>query len=70
MAGCPLNCRWCDIAYALPIDSGTTFSLSEAKELIMKNLQPNTYKVNFSGGEPLIQHEARFRAGRFRPGKA
>ena len=58
MAGCPLNCRWCDTAYALPIDSGTTFSLSEAKELIMKNLQPNTYKVNFSGGEPLIQHEA------------
>ncbi len=31
MAGCPLNCRWCDTAYALPIDSGTTFSFSEAE---------------------------------------
>jgi organic radical activating enzyme len=32
--------------------------VDEAKDLIIKELQPNTYKINFTGGEPLIQHEA------------
>ena len=32
--------------------------MDEAKDLISKELQPNTYKINFTGGEPLIQHEA------------
>ncbi|KFM19952.1 7-carboxy-7-deazaguanine synthase protein, partial [Marine Group I thaumarchaeote SCGC AAA799-D07] len=34
------------------------YSINEACNLIDKNLQENTYKVNFTGGEPLIQHEA------------
>ncbi len=58
MAGCPLKCHWCDTSYAIPMDSGMDYSIDEVKELISKNLQPNTYKVNFTGGEPLVQPEA------------
>jgi 7-carboxy-7-deazaguanine synthase len=58
MAGCPLKCHWCDTSYAIPMDSGKDYSIEEVEELISKNLQPNTYKVNFTGGEPLVQHEA------------
>jgi organic radical activating enzyme len=58
LAGCPLNCHWCDTPYALPMESGELYSMKEAKDLLSRNLQPNTYKVNFTGGEPLAQHEA------------
>lgn len=58
MAGCPLKCHWCDTPYALPTNSGKDYSMEEAKELIYKNVQPNTYKINFTGGEPLLQYEA------------
>jgi organic radical activating enzyme len=58
MAGCHLKCYWCDTAYALPLDSGIGYTIDEAKKLIGEQLQPNTYKVNFTGGEPLIQYEA------------
>jgi 7-carboxy-7-deazaguanine synthase len=58
LAGCPLRCRWCDTPYALPIDSGFDYTIEEVKELISKCLRPNTYKVNFTGGEPLVQYEA------------
>jgi 7-carboxy-7-deazaguanine synthase len=58
MSGCHLNCHWCDTTYALAMNSGTNITVDEAKDLIMKELQPNTYKINFTGGEPLIQHEA------------
>jgi len=57
-AGCPYSCFYCDTLDALPLDSGEEYSLDEACTLIDKNLQKNTYKVNFTGGEPLIQHEA------------
>ena len=57
-SGCHLKCRWCDTKYALPIDSGTDYQIDEIKVLIMKELQPFTYKVNFTGGEPLLQTEA------------
>ena len=57
-AGCPYSCFYCDTLDALPLDSGKEYSLDEACILIDKNLQKNTYKVNFTGGEPLIQHEA------------
>ncbi|HXG07988.1 MAG TPA: 7-carboxy-7-deazaguanine synthase QueE [Nitrososphaera sp.] len=56
LAGCPLKCHWCDTPYALPLDSGYDYSVDEVKDLISKSLQPNTYKVNFTGGEPLVQH--------------
>ena len=57
-AGCPYSCFYCDTLDALPLDSGEEYSLDDACVLIDKNLQKNTYKVNFTGGEPLIQHEA------------
>jgi organic radical activating enzyme len=57
-AGCPYSCFYCDTLDALPLDSGEEYSINEACNLIDKNLQENTYKVNFTGGEPLIQHEA------------
>jgi organic radical activating enzyme len=65
LAGCPLNCHWCDTPYALPLESGSDYSIAEAKELISKNLHANTYKVNFTGGEPLVQHEAVIELAKF-----
>jgi 7-carboxy-7-deazaguanine synthase len=58
MAGCHLGCIWCDTRYALPINSGNSYALEHVKDKISKELLPNTYKVNFTGGEPLLQHEA------------
>jgi 7-carboxy-7-deazaguanine synthase len=58
LAGCHLKCRWCDTGYALPFNSGKEYSIEEAKELIESQIQPFTYKVNFTGGEPLLQYEA------------
>jgi 7-carboxy-7-deazaguanine synthase len=58
LAGCHLKCRWCDTKYALPLDSGNDYQVDEIKDLIIKELQPFTYKVNFTGGEPLLQYEA------------
>ena len=34
------------------------YTIDEANELIDSNLQNQTYKVNFTGGDPLIQHQA------------
>ena len=58
LAGCPYTCFYCDTLDALPLDSGKEYSITEACDLIDNNLQDNTYKVNFTGGEPLIQYEA------------
>jgi len=58
LAGCPYSCFYCDTLDALPLDSGKEYSITEACDLIDTNLQDNTFKVNFTGGEPLIQHEA------------
>ena len=64
-AGCPYSCFYCDTLDALPLDSGKEYSLDEACILIDKNLQKNTYKVNFTGGEPLIQHEAVYELAKY-----
>lgn len=40
------------------MNSGKEYSISKAKEIIKKNLQKNTYKVNFTGGDPLAQSTA------------
>ena len=58
LAGCTYSCFYCDTLDALPLDSGKEYSITEACDLIDTNLQDNTFKVNFTGGEPLIQHEA------------
>src|ERR687897_902613 len=47
MAGCHLNCHWCDTTYALAMNSGKSYSVDEVKDLIIKELRPNTYKINF-----------------------
>ena len=65
LAGCPLKCHWCDTPYALPLDSGSDHSIDEVKKLISENLRPNTYKINFTGGEPLVQHEAVIELAKF-----
>ena len=58
LAGCPFTCFYCDTIESLPLDSGTEYSIEEANQLIDTNLKNQTYKVNFTGGDPLIQHEA------------
>ena len=58
LAGCPFTCFYCDTKDALPPDSGTEYSVEEACGMIDSSLMAQTYKVNFTGGDPLIQHEA------------
>jgi 7-carboxy-7-deazaguanine synthase len=58
LAGCHLGCHWCDTTYALGMNSGKSYLINEVKDLIIKQLQPSTYKINFTGGEPLLQYEA------------
>jgi organic radical activating enzyme len=65
LAGCPFRCHWCDTPYALPMDSGSDYSVEEVKEIISESLQPNTYKINFTGGEPLVQYEAVIELAKF-----
>lgn len=58
LAGCPFSCFYCDTVHALPINSGCEYNINNACKLIDSKLKNNTYKVNFTGGEPLMQHEA------------
>ena len=58
MAGCHLGCIWCDSGFALQMNSGKNYSLERVKSMISSELQPSTYKVNFTGGEPLLQYDA------------
>lgn len=58
LAGCPFTCSYCDTEDALPADSGTDYTVEQAMVMIDEVLQDHTYKVNFTGGEPLIQHKA------------
>jgi organic radical activating enzyme len=58
MAGCHLGCIWCDTDYALPLNSGNAYTLDHVKDMISNELRPNTFKVNFTGGEPLLQYDA------------
>ena len=65
LAGCPLRCHWCDTPYAIPMDSGNDVSIHEVEKMMLDELQPNTYKVNFTGGEPLAQAAAVAELARF-----
>jgi len=58
LAGCPFTCFYCDTKESLPLDSGNEYTIEEACKLIDSNLKNQTYKVNFTGGDPLIQHDA------------
>jgi len=69
MAGCHLKCRWCDTGYALSMLSGSRYSVAYVKQLIAERIEPFTYKVNFTGGEPLIQYEAVIELAKFVRGR-
>ena len=58
LAGCPFSCFYCDTKESLPLDSGIEYDIQGAFELIDSNLKAQTYKVNFTGGDPLFQYEA------------
>lgn len=58
LAGCPFKCFYCDTTDALSVTSGKEYDIEEAKKLVEDNLEKNTYKVNFTGGDPLVQHIA------------
>ena len=58
LAGCPFTCFYCDTKESLPLDSGIEYEIEEAFKLIDSHIQNQTFKVNFTGGDPLIQHEA------------
>jgi organic radical activating enzyme len=58
LAGCPFTCFYCDTKESLPLDSGKEYTIKEACKLIDSSLKNQTYKVNFTGGDPLIQHDA------------
>ncbi|KAF6243574.1 organic radical-activating protein [Nitrosopumilus sp. b1] len=58
LAGCPFTCFYCDTKESLPMDSGVEYSISDACKMIDEQLEDHTYKVNFTGGDPLVQHEA------------
>lgn len=65
LAGCPFECFYCDTASALPMDSGTSHEIREACAMIEASLEPNTYKVNFTGGDPLVQSDAVIEMAKF-----
>ncbi len=58
LAGCPFTCFYCDTGRALPLNSGNEYYIDDVYKIIDSKLQKKTYKVNFTGGEPLIQHKA------------
>ena len=65
LAGCPFKCFYCDTKDAIPMNSGQQYELDEAKKMIERSLEKNTYKVNFTGGDPLAQSEAVSELARF-----
>ncbi len=65
LAGCPFKCFYCDTPDALPPDSGEQYTVKDACKMIEKKLEPNTYKVNFTGGDPLVQSDALAEMARF-----
>lgn len=58
LAGCPFTCFYCDTKESLPMDSGIEYSISDACKMIDEQLEDHTYKVNFTGGDPLVQYQA------------
>jgi len=65
LAGCPFECFYCDTKEALPNDSGKSYAISEACDIIGQSLRPGTYKVNFTGGDPLLQPDAVARMAKY-----
>jgi 7-carboxy-7-deazaguanine synthase len=52
LAGCPLNCNYCDTPQAIPVDSGSPLSISD----IITQVEKFGHRlVLVTGGEPLAQ---------------
>lgn len=64
LAGCPFSCFYCDTTEALPANSGIEYDMDDALDIVTQNIQPHTFKVNFTGGDPLIQYRAVARMAR------
>lgn len=60
LAGCNLSCSWCDTPYARVPDEAVEMTLAEIIEEISHF---NCPIVEITGGEPLLQEEARELAG-------
>jgi len=54
VAGCNLECTYCDTKYALDSDSGHDM---EVNDIVSKVLSLGCLKVTITGGEPLLQSE-------------
>lgn len=65
LAGCPFSCFYCDTKESLPLDSGKEYEVKDACNMISEQLQQKTYKVNFTGGDPLLQADAVAELARF-----
>jgi len=52
LAGCPLNCTYCDTPQAIPSDSGEWFEMETVLEKVRQFANP---LVLVTGGEPLAQ---------------
>ncbi|HKJ62161.1 MAG TPA: radical SAM protein [Hyphomicrobiales bacterium] len=52
LAGCPLNCNYCDTPQAIPLDSGEAMSIAAIIEKVEAFAPP---LVLVTGGEPLAQ---------------
>ncbi len=61
LAGCNLSCSWCDTAYARTREGAVTIGVEDA---VIEVKRFNSRLVEITGGEPLIQPEARVLAGR------
>lgn len=51
LAGCPLQCRWCDTKYAWSKEAGKQYSIDEIVQTVKKS--PCSYVV-ITGGEPMV----------------
>ncbi|MDX8403692.1 MAG: radical SAM protein [Mariprofundaceae bacterium] len=52
LAGCPLNCHYCDTPQAIPVDSGIDMSIAKVLKQVSAYAHPLTL---ITGGEPLAQ---------------
>lgn len=54
-AGCNLNCKYCDTAYAIPMDCD--YEKQELSELVDYIEETGIRNVTLTGGEPLLQRD-------------
>ncbi len=52
LAGCPLNCSYCDTPRAIPMNSGNAMSIESIMQRIRASARP---LVLITGGEPMAQ---------------